>query len=157
MSGQARRSINQNTTARTAFALFGCLVLLITYLFQQTDFLSGICSVIFSNGCQFQPTIIFVVNKTLRLIVNDAACMLLIVAIFREQKYLRVAFYIFLFELLIMLPIYFTCKLTVEGTSEISSPLLSQVHRMIINPMLMILTIIAFFYQRFKAGENTAV
>jgi len=83
--------------------------------------------------------------------------MLLIFAIFREKKYLRVGFYIFLFESLIMLPIYFICKLTLEGTSEISSPLLSQVHRMIINPMLMILTIIAFFYQRFKAGENRAV
>lgn len=67
---------------------------------------------------------------------------------------MRVGFYVFLFELLILLPLYFTIKLTVEGTSEISSPLLSQIHRMIINPMLMILTIIAFFYQRFKAVEN---
>jgi len=142
---------------RITLVLFSCLVLLITYLFQQTDFLAGICNAVFINGCEFKPNVIFVVNKTIRLIVNDAACMLLIFAIFREKKYLRVGFYIFLFESLIMLPIYFICKLTLEGTSEISSPLLSQVHRMIINPMLMILTIIAFFYQRFKAGENRAV
>lgn len=149
MSSQTKKSVSQDKAIRAMFALLGCLVLFIIYLFQQTDFLSRACSLALSNGCHFKPSVIFVVNKTFRLIVNDAASMLLIFAIFKEQKYLRVGFYIFLFELLIILPIYFTLKLTLEGTSEISSPLLSQVHRIIVNPMLMILTIIAFSYQRF--------
>ena len=76
------------------------------------------------------------------------ACFLLIYALFRHKSYLRVAFVVFLFEILILLPFYFSIKLYLEGDSEISSPLLSHLHRLIINPTLMILLIVGFFYQR---------
>src|SRR5690606_7807853 len=92
----------------------------------------------------------FVVNKTCRLLLNDLACLLLIMAIFRERNYLQLAFYIFLFEVLILLPFYFLIKLTFEGDSEVSSPLLSQIHRVIVNPLLMFLLMAGFFYQRYK-------
>ncbi len=88
--------------------------------------------------------------------INDGACVILIYALFRERKYIRVAFYVFLFELLVILPIYFVLKLTIEGTSELSSPLLSQIHRMVVNPTLMLLLMVAFFYQRSKSKNATA-
>lgn len=86
--------------------------------------------------------------------MNDAACIVLIKSFFGESKYVRFAFVVFLFELLVLLPVYFAFKLSLEGDSEISSPLLSQIHRMIVNPTLMILVIIAFFYQKFKRREH---
>lgn len=92
---------------------------------------------------------IFVVNKTVRLVINDLACMLLIYALF-EKKHLTIAFYLFLVELLVMLPVYFIIKLSVEGVSEISSPLLSQVHRLIVNPLLMFLLMMGFVIQRLQ-------
>ena len=79
--------------------------------------------------------------------VNDIACLLLVAAIFNKPGYLRLSAWIFLTELLVLLPIYFVLKLTLEGDSEISSPLLSQLHRMIVNPLLMIVLIMGFIYQ----------
>jgi len=54
-----------------------------------------------------------------------------------------------MFEFFILLPIYFIMKLSLEGDSEISSPLLSQLHRMIVNPLLMIILILGLVYQDF--------
>jgi exosortase F-associated protein len=74
--------------------------------------------------------------------------MLLIFAIFRRKSYLLIALYVFVFELFILLPAYFAIKLSLEGDTEISSPLLSFVHRLIVNPMLMLVLMAGFFYQR---------
>lgn len=158
MSDQVRSALHQNRiTVKLAFVILASVILLAVYLFQQFNFLLFFCGNIASPAnCSFHPNTIFIFNKTFRLIVNDMACMILILAIFKERKYLRVAFYIFLFELLIVLPVYFLLKLTLEGDSEISSPLLSQIHRMIVNPTLMILVMIAFSYQKFKTGSSKA-
>lgn len=96
------------------------------------------------------PNTIFMLNKTVRLVLNDFACLVLIFALFRSRAHMQVAFYLFLVELCVMLPLYFILKLNLEGVSEISSPLLSQVHRLIVNPLLMFLLIIGFLIQRLK-------
>jgi exosortase F-associated protein len=116
------------------------LILAAVYLFQQFDF-----SLLVSDG--FSSHTRFVVNRTSRFLINEGACMLLIVAVFNKLDYLRISAMIFLAELLILLPLYFLLKLSLEGDSEISSPLLSQLHRMIINPLLMIVLMMGFFYQ----------
>src|SRR5258706_7877667 len=122
--------------------------LAIVYVFQRWDYLNFITR-LFGAKTGFGPTASFVFNKTVRLILNDALCLLLIYALFREKKYLRIAFLVFCFELFLILPLYLTVKLLVEGSSEISSPLLSPIHRLIVNPMLMLILIVAFYYQRF--------
>ena len=127
--------------------LVALLMLAMIYLFQRFDF-----SMLLPGREEqiFHPYFSFVFNKTIRFIFNDLACLLLISALFEGRKYMKVAVLVFLFELLIILPLYFVLKLNLEGDSEISSPLLSQIHRLIVNPTLMILLIIAFFYQRFR-------
>ena len=126
---------------RTALILTGIVILGLVYIFQRIN-LAGAAG-------DLSPNVIFIINRTIRLILNDLACFLIIFAIFKERKYLKIAFWVFLLELLIILPAYLIIKLTIEGDSEISSPLLSQVHRLIVNPMLMILLIAGFFYQQF--------
>lgn len=128
---------------RSGIFLIGLLTLLGVYLFQRLN-------PVIALG-DLPPNVIFMINRTARLILNDAACFLIILAIFKEAKYLKIAFCVFLVELLIILPVYFAIKLSMEGDSEISSPLLSQVHRLIVNPMLMILLMAGFFYQRFRS------
>lgn len=118
----------------------GLVILVAVYLLQRINLATALGDL--------HPNAIFVINRTFRLILNDFACFLIILALFREKKYLKVAFLVFLVELLVILPAYFAVKLSLEGDSEISSPLLSQVHRLIVNPMLMILLIAGFFYQR---------
>lgn len=127
---------------RLALFLGGSLILGAVYIFQRHSF--------WSEFANLQPNAIFVINRTARLILNDLACFLIILAIFRESKYLKIALWIFLIELLVILPLYLIVKLSFEGDSEISSPLLSQIHRLVVNPMLMILLVAGFFYQRHR-------
>ena len=128
----------------------GILILLTMYLFQRFDFLSFFAGIVSADPSHIHPYTIFVFNKTLRLIINDLACMILIFAIFRHAKYMKISFLVFIFELLIVLPVYFYLKLSLEGATEISSPLLSQIHRLVVNPMLMILLMAGFGYQQYK-------
>ncbi len=110
-----------------------------TYLFQEFDYSSLVG--------QLEGFSKFIFNKSIRFIINDVACLLLIAAIFRKSSYLRLSALVFILELVVLLPLYFVMKLSIEGDSEISSPLLSQLHRMIINPLLMIVLILGFIYQ----------
>ena len=119
----------------------GMVVLGLVYLFQRIN-VAGLFG-------DLSPNLTFIINRTARLIVNDLACFLIILGLFREKSYLKIAFWVFLVELLVILPIYLVIKLNVEGDAEISSPLLSHIHRLIVNPMLMILLIAGFFYQKF--------
>ena len=133
--------------ARWVVLVSALLFMAALYLFQRQSLLMTLMS----SGTIIHPYVTFVVNKTLRMVLNDAACMAIIWAVFQERTYLKLAWYVFLIEVLILLPLYFVIKLSIEGDSEISSPLLSQLHRMIVNPTLMLLLIIGFFYQRSRA------
>jgi len=132
----------------------GSLVALaLIYIFQRVDYVNFITG-IFGGAPSINPTVAFIINKTLRLVLNDLLSFLLIFALFREKKYMRIAFFVFCFELVVLLPVYFVIKLKVEGVSEISSPLLSQVHRLIVNPLLMVMLIVAFYYQRYWSHKG---
>ena len=90
----------------------------------------------------------FILNRTFRFLVNDLSVILLIYVIFESSGLVKIAFYVQLFGLLIILPLYFYFKLSLEGPSEISSPLLSFIHRVVVNPIIMLLLIPAFYYQK---------
>lgn len=122
--------------------------LLLVFLFQRISYAALWNQVVPEAVAIESSNTIFIVNKTVRLILNDALSMLLIWSLFQNRSYLRMAFFIFIIELDIVLPVYFFFKLTMEGPSEISSPLLSQIHRMIVNPLVMFLLIAGFIYQR---------
>jgi len=126
------------------------LVLVLVFVFQRFNYAIALTSFL-PEGLQItQPNTIFIINKTTRLVLNDVACMVLIYAWFKERKYLTLSFYLFLVEVFLLLPIYFIVKLSLEGDSEISSPLLSQIHRLIVNPLLMFLLMVGFIYQRVR-------
>lgn len=126
------------------------LVLVLVFVFQRFNYAVALTSFL-PEGLQItQPNTVFIVNKTIRLVLNDVACMVLIYAWFKERKYLTLSFYLFLVEVFLLLPVYFIVKLTLEGDSEISSPLLSQIHRLIVNPLLMFLLMVGFVYQRVR-------
>ncbi len=93
------------------------------------------------------PTARFVINKTSRYLINDTLCVIMIYLYFDNLTYTKLAIFIEFFGLFVLLPLYFILKLSFEGTSEISSPLLSFYHRLIINPTLMIILIAGLFYQ----------
>lgn len=130
------------------------LVLVLVFVFQRFNYAVVLTSCLPEGFRVTGPYTVFVVNKTIRLVLNDVACMVLIYAWFKERKYLTLSFYLFLVEVFLLLPAYFIVKLTLEGDSEISSPLLSQIHRLIVNPLLMFLLMVGFVYQRVRT-KNT--
>lgn len=122
--------------------------LLLVFLFQKVSYAAWWNAVVPSAVAVESANLVFIINKTIRLVLNDALCMLLIWGLFENRSYLRIALYLFLTELFLVLPLYFFFKLSLEGPTELSSPLLSQVHRMVVNPLLMVLLIAGFIYQR---------
>lgn len=129
------------------------LLLIAVYVLQRFSYAHALNTLLPDSLQIVNRNTIFIINKTVRLILNDTACVFLIYALFPGRHYLRIALYVFLIELCIILPIYFAVKLTLEGDSEISSPLLSQIHRLIVNPLLMFLLMMGFLYQRLKAEK----
>ncbi len=123
---------------------FAIVALIMVYLFQGLNYMEGF---------NLSANATFAANRSIRLIINDTLCMVLIAALFQKRSYLRLAGIIFVIELFLILPIYLTIKLSMEGPSEISSPLLSPIHRMIVNPLLMIILIAAFYYQRYVSSS----
>jgi exosortase F-associated protein len=119
------------------------------YVFQYTDFL------LLVSGHHFSPEFHFISNRMVRIFVNDSCMLALIYAIFHDVKVVRLAFYVQVIDLLVLFPLYLIMKLPAEGVSEISSPFLAQIHRLIINPTLMILLIAGVYYQKVGAKSDT--
>lgn len=136
----------QDFKKRAVLFLFAFLVLIAVYVFQRFSYIH----MFFGVENDLHPYTIFVFNKSVRLILNDTACLFIIYALFYDIKYVRIGGFVQLLEMFFILPLYFVIKLSLEGDSEISSPLLSQLHRLIVNPTLMVLLMIGFYYQNKK-------
>ena len=132
-----------STTQRILIGCFALLVLGAVFLFQQVDFLSWLVSK------EDHPNSHFAAMRLVRVLINDVSMLLLLMAWFNSRSVIKLAFAIQLIDLFILLPLYLGFKLYSEGNSEISSPLLSQFHRLIVNPTLMILLIPAVYFQRY--------
>jgi exosortase F-associated protein len=128
--------------SRIVLAVVGFLLIAISYLYQYTDVLLAI------SRHTWREEAHFIVNRIFRIILNDMGMVLIIYAVFIDKQILKLAVLVQLIDLLILLPLYLLIKLPTEGISELSSPFLSQFHRVIVNPILMILLIPAIYYQK---------
>lgn len=118
------------------------------YLFQRVDYAGIITETLTWRGVS--PEVAFVINKTLRMVVNDLLCLVIIRAWFADERITRLAWWVFGFELVVLLPAYLTVKLWLEGPTELSVPWLQQVHRLVVNPMLMALLVLSFLLKNGK-------
>jgi exosortase F-associated protein len=131
---------------RALYSILAITTLIALYIFQRFNYADLIST-------SFVPNTQFIINRTIRFFFNDLAVILLIYAIYSNKALLKIAFSIQLIEMLVILPLYFYIKLTLEGSSEISSPLLSFIHRIVVNPIIMLLLIPAFWFQK-RAHSN---
>ena len=131
------------STSTILLAFLAVSMLAFVYVFQRQNFLC-----LWVDCSRLDGKFFFALNRSIRVLLNDFACLLLIWAMFRNRNHLRIAFLVFLIEFFLILPVYLIIKLSIEGESEISSPLLSQIHRLIVNPTLMLLLIVGFIYQK---------
>jgi exosortase F-associated protein len=87
----------------------------------------------------------FLINRTIRFLANDFLMVGLIYALFRERKYVVFALWVQIAGLVFFLIPYFILKLRFP---MYNGPLISYLHRLIMNPTLLLLLIPAFYYQR---------
>jgi exosortase F-associated protein len=95
--------------------------------------------------------IAFFVNRTLRFLVNDGLAIGLIYALFWERKYLVFALWVQLGSLVFLLIPYFVLK---YHWPSYNGPLINFLHRLVLNPTLLILLIPAFYYQQRRARKG---
>lgn len=140
--------MNNDKLKRVFFCLLAFFLMALSYLFQ--DYFSTPSILGFKLSAEMQ----FILKKIVRIVINDSAALLLIHAWFLSRKINRLALIIQIFDIFILLPLYITLKFMFEGTSEISMPLLSQLHRLTVNPILMILLIPAIYFQRIYSDQK---
>jgi exosortase F-associated protein len=114
------------------------------YLFQRIDLASLL-------GAGEGVTQKFLINRTIRFLLNDAFMIGLIYALFEEKKYLVFALWVQLTGLVIFLLPYFILKIYYPSYN---GPLISYLHRLILNPTLLLLLIPAFYYQKKSRAEG---
>lgn len=90
-------------------------------------------------------TVRFWFSKIFRFILNDGFALLVIWGLFGSKKYMRFAMYVFLFGFLILLPTYI---ILVTNFYIQTQAFQNHLHRLVLNPVLMMLLIPAFYYQK---------
>lgn len=142
-------------TARRIFMiLLGASGLFLVYLFQDyLDFYSVIFRfskpeyINYPLSGENVATFPFIVNNALRYLFNDLFSIAIIFGIFGNKRYVRFAVLVMFAGLFGLLPIYLVLYLNQPyGFSS----MLTHLHRVVMNPVLMMLLIPAFFYQRHK-------
>jgi len=126
------------------FLGIGCTAaLIIIFLFQRLDVAAWL-------GIDSGNITRFIVNRSIRFLLNDLLTIGLIFSIFYERKYVMFAIVVQVFGLIVFLIPYFVLKVHYPSYN---GPLLSFLHRLILNPTLLLLLIPAFYFQRKKAGQ----
>lgn len=125
---------------RMTIGLLSALGLLTVFLTQRYDW-----SALGSDQMHHVGKFIF--NRTIRFFFNDFFAIGLIYALFKERKFVLFAIGVQIFGLLFILIPYFVIKL---HAPNYNGPLLNFIHRLVLNPLLVLLLIPAFYYQKLK-------
>lgn len=128
-----------NRNYRIFIGVFSVAGLVLIFLFQRVDVATslGVESGMWK----------FIVNRSIRFILNDVLAILLIYALFVERKYVLFAVGVQVFGMVFVLIPYFLLKFQLPGYN---GPLISFLHRLVLNPTLILLLIPAFYYQKAK-------
>lgn len=92
---------------------------------------------------------VFIFNKSIRFIINDALMIGVIYSLFLQKRFIYFALMVQLFGILFILIPYFILKLYFHTGN---GPLVSFLHRLVLNPTLMILLIPAFWVQQIRTA-----
>lgn len=123
-----------NVLIRWMLGISCMLSLLIFFLFQRTDFAVWV-------GIE-EAVLKFIYNKSFRFLINDFLMIGVIYSIFGEKKYVIFALWVQVVGIIFILFPYFLLKL-VWHTGN--GPLISFLHRLVVNPILLLLLIPSFY------------
>jgi len=125
---------------------FACvLALLLIFLFQRVD-VAGVLNLASASIDKF------LINRSIRFLLNDFFAIGLIYALFGERKYVVFAIWVQVVGMVLFLFPYFVLKIYFP---RYNGPLISFLHRLILNPTLLLLLIPALYYQR-RMGRGSS-
>ncbi len=113
------------------------------YLFQHTDYAS------FFLIKSWPGNLIF--NRFLRFVINDLLVLLLIYGLFARKEYIVLALWVQLFGLVFILIPYLYIKVSYPSYT---GAFFSFLHRLVVNPLLLLLVIPAIFYMEVSRLSN---
>ena len=151
MESHQKRAADFAPATRWIFGIISATGLLMIFLFQRVNWSSWILN----SG---DPAInAFLINRSVRFILNDIFAVLLIASIFGKRKYVLIAVYVQVAGFIFVLIPYIILKLRFPSYN---GPLISFLHRLVLNPLLIYLLIFFFWHQEkhasFKSdGEDT--
>ncbi|GAA0193195.1 hypothetical protein GCM10009122_56190 [Fulvivirga kasyanovii] len=128
---------------RPVFILISLLGLIAVYLFQRN--LAGFASNLGNSAFTTMAVV-----TVARFVINDLLMILLIYGVFKKKKYVVFAFYVQLAGIVFILSPY----LILRYLEVFNTILLSFLHRLVVNPLLMIMLIPPFYYQRLIEIKN---
>lgn len=118
--------------------------LLLVFLFQRID----VAALLGTDTGIYK----FLINRTIRFLLNDAFAIGLIYALFHERKYVVFSLYVQVAGMILFLLPYFILKIYLPNYN---GPMISFLHRLVLNPTLLMLLIPAFYYQKYgKSGSS---
>jgi exosortase F-associated protein len=115
-----------------------CAGLVILFVFQHFDFGYFLFRVRHTLAD-------FLINRSIRFFLNDLFAIALIYALFKERKYVLFAIYTQVFGFFFLLIPYFILKI---NWPSYNGPMINFLHRIILNPTLLLLLIPSFYYQK---------
>lgn len=93
----------------------------------------------------------FVVSKVLRFLVNDLLMLALVISLFPGRGHVQVAVAVQILGALFLLVPYLVLKVVYHAGD---GPLISFLHRLVVNPMLMLLLIPGFYLYQQQSRAN---
>src|SRR5260221_13264242 len=139
-------SDNHHYLVRWVVASVSVIGLICVFVFQQFNF----SSLVLPHG---KPFSLFLINRTTRFFLNDGLAIALIWALFYKKQYVVFSLWVQLVGMCFILIPYFILK---SYFPSYNGPLLSFLHRLILNPTLLLLLIPAFYYQMRTSKNSTA-
>jgi len=139
VDASAESHMNRRGMMRGAGIALALMGLMLLFLFQQASLvpLSGV------SGTTWE----FIINRTLRFLINDLLVVLLIHSLFQKRSYTQFALVVQVVGFALILLPYFVIKFQYPGYN---GPLISFLHRLVVNPLLMLLLIPAFYFLQLK-------
>jgi exosortase F-associated protein len=112
--------------------------LVAVFLFQEIDLARQL-------GMSGRSVDRFIVNRTFRFLLNDLFAIGVIYGLFHEKKYVLFSVWVQVVGTIVFLIPYFIVKLNYPSYN---GPLINYLHRLILNPTLLLLLIPAFYFQK---------
>jgi exosortase F-associated protein len=136
----AKKHVKRESILRICIGIVCCAGLAGVFLFQRMN-IAGLVGI---NNSQAE----FFFNRSVRFFLNDFLAIGLIYALFAKRKYVIFSLWVQVAGVVLLLLPYFCLKVFFPGYN---GPLISFLHRLILNPTLLML-LIPLFYRQERTG-----